>query len=401
MSHVRAKTIVSIFGILILIFCFDVSFLRADELSITPSPEAAQTIEEKKANINDLNQQIQVYQKKIEEAQSQAVTLETELDLLQNRIGRTELQIRETTAQIDLINSEIVKIQQNILDMQQKLGRQKELIVTVVQKIQAQDQALPIQIFYGTDRFSSLLDTVQRLEQIQGDLSKAVSEAKATKNSLEQSRVDQEKKRGEIEQVEHDLEKHKTQLDEEQEAKSIILATTQQSEKRFQQLVQDLKQEQIFIQNQIQQLQAKLEQRIQPTDEIGGGLLSWPINPGARGLSSTFHDPTYPFRNLFEHPGIDLPAPTGTAVKAAAPGFVAWTRRGAQYGNYVMVIHSEGIATLYAHLSRIDVIADQYIPRGGQIGAVGSTGLSTGPHLHFEVRKEGIPADPLFYLQFP
>ena len=108
--------------ILILIFCFDVSFLCADELSITPSPEAAQTIEEKKANINDLNQQIQVYQKKIEEAQSQAVTLETELDLLQNRIGRTELQIRETTAQIDLINSEIVKIQQNIFSLRSARG---------------------------------------------------------------------------------------------------------------------------------------------------------------------------------------------------------------------------------------------------------------------------------------
>ena len=69
-----------------------------------------------------------------------------------------------------------------------------------------------------------------------------------------------------------------------------------------------------------------------------------------------------------------------------------------QYGNYVMIIHSDGIATLYAHLSRIDVVADQFLPRGGQVGAVGMTGLTTGPHLHFEVRKNGIPTDPLPYL---
>ena len=68
------------------------------------------------------------------------------------------------------------------------------------------------------------------------------------------------------------------------------------------------------------------------------------------------------------------------------------------YGNYVMVIHTNGIATLYAHLSRIDVVADQFVSRGDIIGAVGSTGFSTGPHLHFEVRLNGIPTDPLSYL---
>ena len=134
------------------------------------------------------------------------------------------------------------------------------------------------------------------------------------------------------------------------------------------------------------------------SDEVGdSSALSWPLSP-EKGISALFHDPTYPFRHLFEHPGLDLPAPTGTPVKAVAPGYVAWVKVGRQYGNYIMIIHANGTATLYAHLSRTDVEPDQFVARGKVIGAVGSTGLSTGPHLHFEVRKNGIPTNPLNYL---
>ena len=156
--------------------------------------------------------------------------------------------------------------------------------------------------------------------------------------------------------------------------------------------------DQQFIDQQINALQSEIEGKLSASDQAGdNGAFSWPLIP-KKGLSTYFRDPTYPFRNLFEHSGIDLPAPTGTVVKSVAPGYVAWTRKGRQYGNYVMVIHANGVATLYAHLSRIDVEPDQFVGRGTVLGAVGSTGLSTGPHLHLEVRKNGIPTDPLNYL---
>lgn len=387
------KSIALFAGILILLFYAHVPRTYADDQT-----EAEQTIGAKKSAIDQINQQIDAYQKKIDEAQSQQTSLANELDVLQNRVEKTQLQINETNAEIDLTKSEIAKTDQDILNLQKKLDHEKELITQVVQRIQGQDNTLPIELFYGSDRFSSLLDTVQKLEQINGDLSDAVTEARATKANLEQTKAVQQTKRDELQTFEQTLKDDQTRLNEETDAKQILLDTTQQSEKRFQRLVSDLKQEQASIQSQIQDLQSNLEQKIQPSDRIGGGLLLWPINPSLRGVSATFHDPTYPFRNLFEHPGIDLPAPMGTPVHAAASGYVAWTRRGVQYGNYVMVIHSDGIATLYAHLSRIDVVADQFIPRGGQIGLVGMTGLTTGPHLHFEVRKEGIPTDPTPYL---
>lgn len=116
--------------------------------------------------------------------------------------------------------------------------------------------------------------------------------------------------------------------------------------------------------------------------------LAWP-------LQAAVGDRFGPRGNRF-HPGIDLPAPRGTPVAAAAPGRVVFAAfHTAGYGNLVEVAHSSGVVTLYAHLSAISVRVGQVVGTGSLVGRVGSTGESTGPHLHFEVRVRGAAVDPL------
>ncbi|MBV8981837.1 MAG: M23 family metallopeptidase [Acidimicrobiia bacterium] len=114
---------------------------------------------------------------------------------------------------------------------------------------------------------------------------------------------------------------------------------------------------------------------------------------------------TSPFGGSRHHPGVDLKASTGDAVKAAGAGTVLLAGMApagyAGYGNIVLVDHGGGIATLYAHLSRVDVAMGQTVQQGQQIGAVGMTGMATGPHLHFEVRVNGTPEDPVPFLPPP
>ena len=98
------------------------------------------------------------------------------------------------------------------------------------------------------------------------------------------------------------------------------------------------------------------------------------------------------------HQAIDLGAPTGTPIYAADAGYVAATGWMGGYGNYVIVNHGNGFETLYAHLSEIRAIAGQGVDRGHVIGLVGSTGRSTGPHLHFEIRQGGVKRNPLGFL---
>ena len=126
-----------------------------------------------------------------------------------------------------------------------------------------------------------------------------------------------------------------------------------------------------------------------------------PSTPSAAGLIWPVSGPiTSPFGPRWGgfHPGIDIGVPTGTPIHAAAGGTVIWCGWESGYGNLVVLDHHNGIATAYAHQSRIAVTCGQDVGQGDVIGYVGCTGFCTGPHLHFEVRVNGTPVDPLGYL---
>ncbi|MFN3590767.1 MAG: peptidoglycan DD-metalloendopeptidase family protein [Thermaurantiacus sp.] len=123
------------------------------------------------------------------------------------------------------------------------------------------------------------------------------------------------------------------------------------------------------------------------------GLMRTPVD-GAR-LSSGFGMRTHPILGFSRlHRGVDFAAPTGTPVLASAGGRVVRAGWGGGYGNMIDIDHGRGIVTRYAHLSRMDVRVGQQVNQGQRIGAVGSTGMSTGPHLHYEVIRNGQPIDP-------
>jgi murein DD-endopeptidase MepM/ murein hydrolase activator NlpD len=122
------------------------------------------------------------------------------------------------------------------------------------------------------------------------------------------------------------------------------------------------------------------------------GMFSWPVTGT---ITSPFGWRSNPFGGAPEfHQGLDIAAPSGTTVTAAAGGTVIMAQWYGGYGNYILIDHGGGYSTGYGHLSAIYVSSGQSVQRGQAIGAVGSTGQSTGPHLHFEVRIAGKPVDP-------
>jgi murein DD-endopeptidase MepM/ murein hydrolase activator NlpD len=123
----------------------------------------------------------------------------------------------------------------------------------------------------------------------------------------------------------------------------------------------------------------------------GAGGMCWPTSQG--WVSSEF-GPRWG-RN---HNGIDIAAPTGTGVRAAAGGVVFHAAPFGSFGNFVAIDHGDGVTTFYAHLNSIEVYEGQWVSCGERVAGVGSTGRSTGPHLHFEVRVGGVPQDPRGYV---
>lgn len=130
----------------------------------------------------------------------------------------------------------------------------------------------------------------------------------------------------------------------------------------------------------------------------GNGRLAWPV-PGHNRITSRYGYRTHPiFKTNKFHAGIDVGAPLGTPITAADSGIVISTGWQGGYGNTVIVSHGNGISTLYAHNSAITVSVGDYVDKGDTIALCGSTGYSTGPHLHFEVRLNGSTTNPLEWL---
>lgn len=134
------------------------------------------------------------------------------------------------------------------------------------------------------------------------------------------------------------------------------------------------------------------------TGVIAEGLYIWP-SATSDYVTSFFGTRLHPILGVYKiHTGIDIGAGYGTAVLAAADGMVSTTAYDAGgYGNYIIIDHGNGNMTLYAHMSQLNVGEGQTVTQGQRIGLVGSTGMSTGPHLHFEVYVGGTRIDPLLY----
>ena len=148
-----------------------------------------------------------------------------------------------------------------------------------------------------------------------------------------------------------------------------------------------------ILQAESERLTQELSAYMDVAGALGEGDLVWPTDGSATsGFGSRVH-PIFKMRRM--HAGIDIPAPTGQPVYAAGDGVVMSAGVRGGYGNAVVVQHPDGISTLYAHLSQIDVQEGDEVARLDAVGEIGSTGNSTGPHLHFEIRVDGVPADPM------
>jgi len=185
------------------------------------------------------------------------------------------------------------------------------------------------------------------------------------------------------------------QLEEHKIRKEVLLDELQSRQSELRKEYAQLESESQNLAAQIRAIQAAAARRGGGAGRYSGGMV-W---PAAGRQTSPFGYRFHPIlkqRKL--HAGMDIGAPTGTTVKAATSGVVIIAGYTRGYGNRIVIDHGGGISTLYGHLSRISVSEGQKVARGKKIGAVGSTGLSTGPHLHFEVRKNGTPVNPRNYL---
>lgn len=363
-------------------------------------------IKQTQSRVKELDSLIGGYKEKIEQKKGETASLENQLALLENRIKEKELAVERAKTEIESLTLEIRLVEEEIKTQEARILKQKELIAELMREINKGDAVTTIDVLLSEKSLSGFFSRLEELKKLQRDLGNMLERVKTVKAALEQKKQERSDKQKAVENEKTRLRKEQLALEAELNYKSSLVGETKLKEQEFERILYELRQQQQSTVDDISSLEERLKEKLNSVDEAlarGDVLLNWPVDP-ARGITVIFRDPTYPFRYLFEHPGTDIRASVGTPVKAAAGGYVAWNKKGRLYGNYVMLVHPGGIATVYAHLSKFGAKPDTYVERqevigysGGRPGDPGA-GLSSGPHLHFEVREDGVPVDAENYL---
>lgn len=363
-------------------------------------------VKDRQAAIQQLTSNISAYNKRIAEQENATLTLENQSLLLDNRIQEKSLALQKTTAEAEVTSLQIRELDVQLRRQEEEIQKRRAALGELLRRIRDADDVQPFEALLVGRSLSEYLTQLDELQRVQDETVAATKNLHQAKAGLEATKRSQEERHQNLLKQQTALTADRDALEEEKDAKQSLLAETQNKESEFQRIVSQLRQQQQEEKSNIQDLQTRLSEQLNESDSLlaqGDVLFQWPVPP-KRGVSAHFHDRSYPFRNLFEHPGTDIPTPVGTPIRAAAGGYIAWTRTGTQYGNYIMVVHAGNLATVYAHLSRFAVRPDTYVERGQVIGYSGGrpgdqgAGLSTGPHLHFEVRQGGIPINPENFL---
>jgi len=402
MNH-RFQTALIILS-LVLSACFIVRVpvgLAADDVDTLESE-----IERKQDRVKELDSMIGSYKEEIEKRRSEAQSLENQIAILDNRVKEKELSVERTQIEIESLSLEIDLVSKEIAVQESRISKQKLLIADLVKEINREDDVSTIDILLTQSSLSDFFTQLEAIKKLERDLGTTLDEVRDVKAALEDRKRTKQEKQDSVEEERRTLRKDMLALEAEMNFKESLILQTKESEEEFQNILYELRQQQQSTANIIATLEQELQDQLRNVDDAlarGDQFLSWPINPSS-GITAIFHDPGYPFRHLFEHPGVDIRAGMGTTVASAGGGYVAWNKTGRMYGNYTMIVHAGGLATVYAHLSKFLASPDTFVDRGDAIalsgGAAGApgAGLSTGPHLHFEVRKDGIPVDPENYL---
>lgn len=260
------------------------------------------------------------------------------------------------------------------------------------------------------DSLADFLNATKYLADTNREIGSSVEELKYDKAKLEEGKLVLDKKNKELLSLKEQLEERKLGLAYEQENKTYILEETKSSEKQYQALLQEAKLKQQQAERDIIAAEQLIRQKMSEKDrqrlESGSTTIIWPVAKNV--ITAGFYDSGYPYKNVIgEHPAVDIRARQGSTIYAAADGYVARVKfDGSKDYAYIMIIHAGGLSTVYGHVSAVYVTQDEYVSQGqiigktgGTPGTIGAGRFTTGPHLHFEVRSNGLPVNPSKYLQ--
>jgi murein DD-endopeptidase MepM/ murein hydrolase activator NlpD len=324
-----------------------------------------------------------------------------EKEALDQQISVVEQEIENTTLLIAEYAKQIAEVQAELDAAQVVENEQLELFLKRVRVMEETSDASYLGILLGADSYQDLLGRMSMINEIMDYDQQIIDNLRQTKEKIAATKADLEAGKAEQREVKRELAEQQAELVAQYELSNSFIKTLEADEIAYRRAYDEAEKQEKEAQEEIKKVQAEIEAALAAAKKARsvyvGGDYAWPL-PGYAPGNRRFGTQPHPILKVNRmHSGWDVGAPTGVNVLSANSGKVIIAKRNSGYGNYVVVDHGGGNATLYAHLSKISVSVGQSVSKGDVLGKVGSTGLSTGPHLHFEIHKDGAAVNPANY----
>ena len=369
-------------------------------------------------SITEMQQQQQEIQREAEGTRQELTETQQEMEALEAAIMAMDMVLDEATERLEEIDQylaeteiALAETEQALEEAQQERDEHFERFRARLRETYILGPVVYLEVVLQATSFSNFLTRLDHMNTIARSDREMAGRLQVAESIVAEKLEETYIQMARIETLQAVQEERIMELEDALDQKYMFMSLLEYDVYQYEAKIRELEQANQEITTQIQRLQAEEEARrraaaaqeaarraAQQTVRPLGGSMTWPV-PGHYRVSSGYGNRQHPISRRSEfHTGIDIPAPNGTYILAAYGGTViisGWQRG---YGHTIVIDHGGGISTLYGHNSRNIVEVGQEVTRGQRIARVGSTGISTGPHLHFEVRHNGRHVSPNSYL---
>lgn len=398
--------------------------LSAVMVIMMAEPLKATSIQEEKDKQEDLQNKIEDAESIIEELEALKSDTNAYITEMDNKLNEITAYIGELETNIEAKNQQIAETEATLQKQEEDIQSQYEAMKKRIRFMYENGQQEYIDLILNSGSIGDFLNKAEYLTKITEYDRNMLDKMKETKNQIEETKNTLVNEQAELQSLKDEADKEQEQIEvliaekgklleeTEQEiqgkvadisslqgeiaASKAIVAELEEIERKRKEEEERRKQEEAAKKNSEQNNVQDSTQSGTPS--YSGGEMLWPV-PNYYYVSSDFGYRVHPIYGYDEyHSGLDIPAPLGTKIIAAASGTVAWAYKSSSAGNWIGIDHGNGLYTVYMHMSSFAVSEGDYVSAGEVIGYVGSTGWSTGNHLHFSVRLNGQYVNPHNYL---
>ncbi len=333
-------------------------------------------------------------EKDLEDSEKRKDNALAEYTSIDSQINDTELEITTLETQIEQTKSDITLKEAELAQAEVDYASYEELFLDRARVMYESSEIKYLEILFSATDFSDFLTKLDMISQIVQYDRSILTKLEETREKIETAKEDLENILARQEENMKTLEDKKLSLDVILEEKRLLLEEAEKDVETYKAIFEAAE---AAEQKLIEENKKAISYEGNPID-YNGGPFAWPV-PGVTRITSKYGNRIHPvYKTPKFHSGIDIGAGYGLNIVAAADGVVTLATTNGGYGQCIIINHGSGITTLYGHCSTLLVSSGDQVTKGQVIAKVGSTGVSTGPHLHFEVRINGSTTDPMGYV---